>query len=364
MGIGLLLAWTLGAWAEEPEPAPPRHVVGPSIVGGISGAYAVGATFNLLNLDNMAVGMNVGGLVGATGTYLLLRRGESVRTTGVRVGSLAGLGAFAGWQLSRLVIPLNARHAWDGALVGSAAGDLVGLGVGIGSSLGELTDREWLFLDQAVFAGWMAGGALNLGLGLSPAADRPITAAIGLGGAAVSFFPALWLVKQGAVKPEPARSALWSAQGAWIGGWIPSLTGANPPVRWTLMGASTGASVGWLASGLIPLGPTSTADQGVALLGVAAGTALGLGIPALVDGIGPRGEAWLAISGGLLGHAGGLLLARRLDQGRSSSFHLHLPARLAVAASPWRDEEGGLGLFVDAAISARERDRPPARQSP
>lgn len=298
------------------EPATP----GPRVLG-------------LRSRDQLAlVGLGAGAMAGAgfdratpgTGTWLpvvlglggglapgLLPDEALTPGSGLRAATFAGAGAWSGDAAARLALGADARGARLRPAA-AATGDLLGLGLSLGwRDPGRLGPRGWALASGGAATG--AGAARGLaGLGLLP--DERAAAGLELGLGWMGLVGMGLAARDGAAELSLTRATLYTAHGAWLGGWLPVLLDPQAPERTRQGGLLLGAGLGWTAAAFTPGPPTRAGEFSSAGMWGVTGAALGLGLPRLVVGEeSPSAPLAGMLVGGLGGSAAGLALAHHYD---------------------------------------------------
>lgn len=321
-----------------------------------------------------AVGGVGGGLIGAGAGWLYAASEPVTEGQGLAFASGVGWGLAAGLMATWAAVPADApsvtdeqRRLWGAAF--RAIG--VGAGAGVGAVLlrKDPQPSEVLEIDLAGYTGsQIAWGLSRLALGPDPEIFDPwanpgstvgpddlarrdrIRTGAALAGTIVGLGLGAILAETWQLEPaDGAMGAVAAAQGAWLGGWIPStyeLGEADGHVH-------TGMHLG-LAAGLVAtaFGETSGRQVAVAGFGALAGNALGAGLgffdgPLLASQIMlPMGTAGLV--------AGGLLAETLAPDGRDASMigvGTALATAQGIAVGSWLDDADILGPDEAAGVA-------------
>ena len=338
----LLVLCILAARAGAAE-ATPDQVLGLSprqqvvVAGAAAGSFA-GQMFDVATDHRFSpISPIAGAALGSVPGLLTGDLHDPSASAGLRTFSLAGWGAWSAWEVGRLSTEPDAGPALPAIAAG--VGDLGGLSIALwvpGS--GSMSAPDWLALDGAGLAGWLASdGALSL----AGADDQRLQAGAELAGGAVMMGASALGRRSDHWHAGAARHTLWTVQGGWIGTWMPSVFHPSPPSQQVQGGAAIGAAVGWTAASLLDWKPRSMGGLTSAGAWAVAGSALGQGAGGLAGTDPVATTAMLA--GGLAGTATGTALSRRTGAPGDPTF-LVLGQGLAiidaVTWSLWAQEAG------------------------
>ena len=365
-GIGLGVGTGLGAAAFAAhhlgQPLPPPALAGLNMaqgtwVGGWAPFIALEEPGHLHRTGGMAVGLGAGYAVAAATSPLFQVDGKLLGLQGL--GFATGTAIGAGIPLST-GIEAHPRGMVLPMLIGGVAGH-------VGGSL--LAPSYQLQQADAYFLPLLQGWAVYQTIGWAIYGDQAATGrqaagfaltAAGVGTAAAWTVPAVVDLSP----PQTVLAFSGSLWGTWYGAWGAYLTQVPAGRRLAptlvagnigLIGAALPEAFGWRPS---------WAQVGV----INGGGALGAGLGALVGVLASPDAATIgtaSLIGTTAGFVGGGLAASKLDDGDGASaaalvlpqpaWAAHLPFRTSLSATPWQDDEGELGAWVQADLTRRAR---------
>ena len=281
-----LFSLLLLANAQTPEDSARATALGWGVTyGGYAGAttgFLVGEALEENEGDHIAQGIGPGLLVGAgiggVTAHLMSRDRDLTLDEAGFLWTGSGQGTFYGIQLGRAFIATDADGAAERIHAAGLAGSMAGTGVAILAPAPTLANQ--LHFDLATGIGAIAAGGVSDAAGLTLPRDRQLRAGINMGGAAafggIAAAYGTWANQQ----PNAGAWGLSLAHGAWLGGMSPYLFTRDPNEIQVLGGVRAGLGAGYAGALLLAAAgnpdPRSVALQSV---GIAAGNALGAGIP-------------------------------------------------------------------------------------
>lgn len=298
-----------------PEPEPDRFfgADGNTLLlawGASTGAYLGGSLGWLANTDSggaVATGLLLGGAAVPVTIYVLLGDREVSLDQSMALGSAGTLGAFTGIQAARMFIPPGDESEHDRIVLAGVLGTMAGTGLGV-ALMPVAPDRHFTWsMDIGALIGWQTAAAANDLVGLSLPEHRQLRAGVSLAGATAMGATMYALRASGAQRPSGSLSAIGLAHGTWLGLWSPYLVTDNPESRHVWAGLRMGLGTGYIATqALAPLVDPSGKSVALQLTGIAAGNALGAGIPMALGhdpAFSPRPVVLPMLAGGVAGQA-------------------------------------------------------------
>jgi len=276
-------------------------------VGGTTG-YLVGETLeereSAHTAQGVLPGVLIGGGIGLTTGLLVTRKNAPTLADGVALWSGSSIGTFYGVQAGRALIPLDSDAGLERIHATGLAGSMAGTGVAF---LTQAPDpAAMLHFDLATGIGAVAAGGASDAAGLTLPDNNQARAAINMSGAAIFGGTAAAYAALAEQNPNAGAWGLSVGHGAWLGGMAPYMFSDNPDTRQVLGGVRAGLGVGYM--GALALASAGNPDgKSVALqsLGIAAGNALGAGVPL---SMGEEGPMRLVVIPMLAGGVGGQIV--------------------------------------------------------
>lgn len=329
MNTTLLLTFALSqAFAAEPAPAedpPPEappvegwtrigHDETPSTglitaYGALYGAYAGGMSAWLVGealeedendhtSEGVALGLGAGGAIGATTANLLNRAHPRDVDSVVLLHSGTALGWYYGEELGRLLIPPSAPGANERIRATGLAGTMAGVGVGTAFGRRASSPGHQIHFVAANGVGWLVGRGVGDLSSWDRVEDRRLAAATELGSSLAFGTLAAVANRTELDAPRPGTVGLATMDGLWFGAWSPYLITDEPTARQLGGATQLGLGLGYAAGmGMTAFGQPTGKSIGLQSLGLAAGSALGAGVPLSLGGEGPA----RAVVGPMLG---------------------------------------------------------------
>ncbi len=288
--------------------------------GAMMGAYVGGSLGYLADPDGgrgILPGILAGSAAVPLTVYLAAGNEEITADQAVLVGSAGGLGAYTGLQAARMFIPPGDQGEHPRIVLAGVLGNMAGTGLGVAlMPVAPSQDRLWA-LDLGAVIGWQSAAAASTLMGWQTPEHRQRRAGLALAGAYGMGGAMYALRTAGAPPPTPSLSAISLAHGTWIGLWAPSALGADPRGRDVWAGLRLGLGTGYIASQLLaPLVDPSPRSVTLQLTGIAAGNALGAGIPMALGRdpfVDSRPVVLPMLAGGVVGQGLGALVSPYWD---------------------------------------------------
>lgn len=287
--------------------------------GGM-GVWLVGEALEETEASHTFEGVPVGALLGAatggvvSGVIAHARPGARPEAS-----SLLYSGTTTGWyygdQLGRMLIPVDAPGAIERVRATGLAGSMTGLGLGIAYGARARPVGQQLHFMAANGVGWIAGHGVGDMAGWDRVEARRLRALVETG-TSLGFGGAATLANRaGLDAPQAGTLALALADGAWFGGRTPSLFSDAPAANQVVGGLQLGVGVGYGAALAMAIaGEPTPRSVGLQGLGLAAGSALGMGVPLSLGVEEPsRAVVGPMLAAGAAGQAFGALLAPRWE---------------------------------------------------
>jgi len=303
--------------------------------GGAYGAYAGGMSAWLIGealesseeahrMQGVFPGAAGGAATGATVAYLVGKANPRIPAAVGMLYSGTGMGFYYGEEQGRMLIPPTAPCATERIRAAGLAGTMAGVGLGtaLGSQAG--TPGHQAHFALATGMGWMSGRGVGDLAQWDRVGDRRLRAAAETDSSVAMGTMAAIANHSDLESPQASTISVAAVDGAWFGDWAPFLFSDDPAGGQLLGGAELG--LGYAATvGMTALGqpsPHSVAMQGV---GLAAGSALGAGVPL---SLGKPGPTRALVSPMLLGGAAG----QALGAGVAPHYQVEANDRLLLAS--------------------------------
>jgi len=246
------------------------------------GGYMGGSLGYVVAEDNGSVvaGALIGGVVGPATLAVVKGKDHISVDQAVLLGTTSTLGAYTGLQAARSFIPPLSPGEDERIVLSGVLGSVAGTGIAVALLPSAPAQEHMWMLDLGALIGWNAAAGTSSLFELDAWEDRQIRAPLALASAYALGGLSLGMSAAGAQMPSPSLLVLSLGHGAWIGGWMPYMATNDPGGKHFWGGLRLGLGVGYgaaLALGpLVEPGARSTALQ---MVGIAAGSALGAGIP-------------------------------------------------------------------------------------
>lgn len=316
------------------------------------------------SVDGGAVTLGV--LLGAgagLGTAAIFTTGQEVTPTHVAaVGTGIFVGGFTGHNLAGAAIEDGATGRTERIQASQLAGTIGGAAIGLLQARGARSVGSNLHLDLATFIGWQTAAGVSdlaeIDFDTQPQERAGIALAGGLGG-----YTAAALTNPYIDPPRAGTVGLGLVDGAWLGVWAPYLFDDQPTNAQITGGLRLGLGAGYV--GILGMSAFDAQPSGRSIgfqaLGLAAGSALGAGIPLALGIDDPRRSVvapMLAV--GAAGQVGGALLAPRYEVSRDDGYLIGVLAGWAgyqavgwgtYAAAAFDSDPEPLGFGLTAAGS-------------
>ncbi len=294
-GAGLLVSYGAGA----------GHLLGASFYTVVQGSWEPEGSFGVGMLT--AAG-------GMASSWFYVRNRGFTRDQAALAWSSGAWGTYGGLQLARIIISPDSQLAIQRTAAATALSNVGATGLAMlfrARAPGLETSGLWL---GAGLAGHTFGAGLGRLVALDPVDDRRAIAGLQLGGAALAGVGA-WAGARftGLTLPSPGLASFYTAQGAWLGLWVPFVADVEGTERQLAGAVQIGAALGAAASmGLAPLAYGHTrrvAGQGT---GFVLGSWVGYGVSSVfVRDPSLRSRGAGLIVGALAGEAAGAWLGPR-----------------------------------------------------
>jgi hypothetical protein len=253
---------------------------------------------------------SAGGAVAGVGVAAFLDP-QGHEATALLGGSL--IGAWTGYELSRLAISEDDKHFTERTLAWSSLGNLAGIATSFALEGHLPASSTTTGAILATTVGWQLGAGIADFRRLDPNEDRRPRAAWELG-FGYAFGAGLGTAHHfGFDLPDPTWATLGVIEGAWIGAWLPWAIANQPTDQQRLGSLRIGVAGGYLASlGVSRVLEPSPKILGMQALGFSIGTLLGAGIPLStpIEGY-PRQAVIPLLIGGVGGQVIGTVIAPR-----------------------------------------------------
>ena len=267
-------------------------------------------------VDGAAVTLGV--LLGAgagVGTAAIFSARQEITPTHVAaVGTGMFVGGFTGHNIAGLAIEPDSDGRPERIQSAQLAGTIGGAAVGLLQARNARSVGSNLHLDLATFIGWQAAAGVSDLAQLTLDDDPQERAGIALAGGLAGYSAAA-ITNPYIEPPRVGTVTLGLVDGAWLGLWSPYLFEDQPTDRQVTGGLRLGLGAGYV--GILGMSAFDAQPSGRSVgfqsLGLAAGSALGAGIP-LAAGIEDPTRAVVApmLGVGAAGQIAGALIAPRL----------------------------------------------------
>lgn len=347
-----------GAIPVEPDSGNPgAYLVGIGYGGYVGGniAYIVDealeprGTEEPTNRGAITWGALLGAGVGAGTATLLASRLDSEPEQVAALSTGMFVGGFTGHSLASTFIPYEDDGRAEREQVAELAGTLTGAGVALWRADKARSVASNLHLDLATLIGWQTAAGVSDIAALDPKDDRQVRAGIGLAGG-LGFYGLAAGLSPHLEAPTPQTVTLALLDGVWLGAWSPYLFTDRPTTLQTSGGLRLGLGAAYLGGvALSGIGTQpSWRSVGLQTTGLAAGSALGAGIPLAIGGDGTVSEVVGPMLGGALaGQVLGAMVSPRYDLSPDDAYLMStLGAWTAYQTVGWgilagQTQEGG-----------------------
>lgn len=269
------------------------------IYGGLYGAYMAGMSTWLVgealesseeayNGKGVPYGVLIGAATGAATAHFVNIAAPGTPSSTAHLFTDTLVGGYYGQQAGRMLIPLAAPGAHERILASGMAGTMAGIGVSVARPGKAHAIGNQVHFMGATGIGWVTGRGIGDMIGWERVEQRreratvETSASLAMGGAA------MLANRLGVEAPKAQTVAMGLVDGAWFGTWTPYLVVDDPSDKHLAGGAQAGLGLGYLATLTMSVaGQPSPKSVGLQGIGLAAGSALGAGIPLALGDEGP-----------------------------------------------------------------------------